>query len=326
MSAHDSRQAIRKTLRAEQAALRALSGAVDDSFLAAVDTLAGSQGSILVTGLGKSSYVAMKMAASLVSFGVRAQFLNAVEAMHGDSGVVEEGSVLVAFSYSGETAEVVRIVRYVKGKMSAKVIAITGKSRSTLAKLADHHIALTITDEGSPENVAPMASVTASLAVADMLTSGLLSKSSFDPRKFAHYHPGGSLGLKLRRVAEVMQRDAQVPIVAEDAPFREALTVMSAKHKGATGIVGVTGARGALVGVVTDGDVRRFMAHGIPSGTTRIKELMTKRPKLINEDASLAEALHLMETHRITGLFVVDGKRRPVGLLHIHHILEHSFS
>lgn len=312
--------AIRKTLRAELAAVRALGPVVDDRMVDAVDALAGAEAGIFVTGLGKSSYVAMKMAASLVSFGVRAQYLHPVEALHGDSGTLGQGCALVAFSYSGETAEVVRIAKYAQSRMGVSVIAVTGSPASSLARLADHHLRLQIADEGSPENVAPMASVTASLVVADLLTAGLLSLVPFDPHQFARYHPGGSLGLALRRVDTVMADGALVPLVDTHAPLKKALKVMSDKR---LGIVGVTDARGALKGVITDGDVRRFLMRGVREGSETAGSVMSARPKSVPPEASLREALALMEKHKITALFVLDAAKKPVGLLHIHHILEH---
>lgn len=311
--------AITRTLDAELAAVRALKGSLDERFFKAVDTLAAREGNIIVTGLGKSSFVAMKMAASLTSFGIRAHFINPVEAMHGDAGNMEPGGVLVAFSSSGATAEVVRFAKYAKTKMQMKVIVITAKPRSPLGVLADHIVPLTITDEGSPESVAPMASVTASLVASDLLISGLLARTEFSKHRFAQFHPGGSLGLSLAKVEDAMHTGKHVPLVASDAKLGEALRVMSAKR---LGIVGVTDAKGRLAGVVTDGDVRRFlMKKQNSAGTAPVTEAMTARPKSVKTDASLKDALAIMEKHRITALFILDAAKKPTGVLHIHDLL-----
>lgn len=312
---------IRATLEAEISAVRALRAQVGPDLYAAIHAIADREGNILITGLGKSSYVAMKMAASLVSFGIRAQFLNPVEAFHGDSGIVESGGILIAFSASGETAEVVRLAKHLKAKMKTTVIAITAKRRSTLGKLADHVLQLEITSEGSPGDVAPMASVTASMAAADLIISGLLSGTTFDPHQFARHHPGGSLGLSLRSVQEVMVSGKACPLIDETASLHEALKVMTKKR---LGIVGVCNAQGTLTGVITDGDIRRFLLVGnVVEGATA-RSLMSKNPKVILPDATLREGLSLMERHKITSLFVTDAKRIPSGILHIHHLLEQS--
>lgn len=274
------------------------------------------KGRIIVTGVGKSSFIGMKLAASLTSLGHPALFLHPVEAVHGDVGVISKDDVLIAFSFSGNSSEVVRIVEYVKRQFSIPIIAITGSRRSSLAALSSTVIKLSVSDEGSPGNVAPLASTTAALVAGDLLARGLADMTPFSLEQFALNHPGGAIGLSLARVEERMRVGDRVPQVSVSALLKDAIGEIERTR---SGIVGITKS-GRLAGVITDGDIRRFVAkYGSIKGR-EASVCMTKRPKTISKDATLADALHLMETFKITALFVTAGGS-VAGLIHIHDIL-----
>jgi arabinose-5-phosphate isomerase len=279
------------------------------------------KGEIIVTGIGKSGYIGQKIAATLTSLGQRALFLHPAEAIHGDIGALSKGDVVVALSYSGESKEVVRIVRYAKANFNVSVVAMCKSRSSSLGKLADCCIEVSVRHEGSPNELAPMASTTATLVLGDMLAA-MLTEPNFKEGHFAKFHPGGALGLKFKHAGQSMRSGAAMPLVREDAPLPAVLRIISSKKLGATGVLD---SKGGLSGIVTDGDIRRFLLRNKGVEGARARDLMTKRPKHITESASLAEALELMERHKITHLFVVTKARRPIGILHIHDIVEGAF-
>ena len=312
------RSALKKTLKAEVQAVGALAKAIEHELPKAVALLSKRTGRIVITAVGKPSFVGMKLAASLTSLGYPATFLHPVEAVHGDLGTLAEGDVMIAISFSGNSTEVVRMVEYVARRFSIPVVAITGKRTSPLGTLADVVVPLQVAEEGSPGNIAPLASTTAAMAAGDLLVSGLAALTPISLERFAANHPGGAIGLSLIKVKERMRTGARLPHIPGTALLERALGEMT---RAKWGIVGVTDAKGRLAGVITDGDVRRFVATHRSIEGRRSNEGMTKRPKTAGAEETLAEALKRMEAYQITALFVVDADKRPVGLIHIHDIL-----
>ena len=309
-----SHHALEKGIRA----LTELQKTIDKDLKEVIKILKARKGRIIVTGIGKSGFIGMKISATLVSLGNPAVFLHPADALHGDTGMVSDGDVVFAISFSGRSAEVVKIVKYLKKEFQISVVSVTGNKESPLAKISDAHILLHIKDEGSPHGFAPMASTTASLVVGDMIASALTSPTSFQKGQFARFHPGGGLALEMHTVETAMTKGKDIPLVSSQKFLKDALKEMSGKFLGVTGVVD---AQKKLIGIITDGDVRRFLlSHDFESNVT-VTKLMNDKPKFVSKDASLKEALVLMEKFHITSLFVLDGKERPVGIIHIHTIV-----
>ncbi len=311
---------ILQSLKMELKAVSELSKSSSD-IIAAINLLAQRKGKIVVTGVGKSAFVGMKMAATLTSLGNHAFFLHPVDALHGDSGMILDGDIVVAISFSGESPEILKAIKHIKKIFSIKIVAITGNGKSSLGKLADKNIVIKVVDEGSPRNLAPMASTTASMVVSDLIAVGLVNPKRFKEIHFAKFHPSGNLGLMLKKVREIMHRGREVPKIAENSSFRKAINEINGKKKG---IVAVVDRYGRLLGVVTDGDVRRFFAIHDSLSNILVRDVMTKEPKIISGDNSLRDALEKMEIHKITNLFVTDRNRKVEGILHLHDIITSS--
>ncbi|MDO8565345.1 MAG: KpsF/GutQ family sugar-phosphate isomerase [bacterium] len=316
-SSRGSKKEVLKTLTAELYAIKELSKALP-AIEKAASLIAKSKGKLLTTGVGKSSFIAMKVAATLTSLGQSAVFIHPVDALHGDLGIVRDGDTIVAFSYSGESEEIIKVGQYLRKAFKVSVIAVTGKSLSRLGKLADVVISIAVKEEGSPLGLAPMASTTAMLVAGDMLASSLTSREVFAKEHFAKFHPGGALGLELAKVESLMKTGRSMPIVRESSSTKAVLKNMSLKKLGITAAVN---REGRLLGVVTDGDIRRWLLAGGKPSLDTAKEIMTKNPKTIQAGRSLKEALRVMEVHHITALFVVDKTNRPKGVIHIHDII-----
>ncbi len=316
----EAQKRMEKTLAQEAIALRNLKKNIRSSaFSSAIKLLKNRTGKIVVLGVGKSGIIGLKIVATFTSLGHTAVFLHPVEALHGDTGIVTDEDILIALSFSGESAEVVKIVRYLKINFSVKCISVTGDDKSSLSKLSDVSIAMNVPDEGCPIGLAPMASAVATLAVGDLLASALTSPAEFDKRHFAKLHPGGSLGLDSRTVREMMKERNAMPLVKHNALLQHALTVMTEDGQG---VVGVCDADGILIGIVTDGDVRRFVLKHGSIKNKKVLHAMTKNPKTISTSMSAKDALLFMEQYRITSVFVVDDvNKKPVGMIHMHDIL-----
>lgn len=283
-----------------------------------VASISRRQGKIITTGIGKSAFIAQKCAATLTSLGNFAVFVHPADAFHGDSGIIQDGDVVIAFSHSGESVEVVRLCKHLKKNFKITLTAITGHEHSILARISDHVVCLSVTNEGSPTNSAPMASVTGALVVADLISVGLISPD-FSSKHFVKYHPGGKLGLSLTTIGEVMIKK-DLPVIMDKVTLKEAVEFINVMKKGVVGILG----RGTLRGVITDGDVRRmFVSDHIDTSRPAI-EFMTKNPRAISENKSLLDALQLMEQWKITSLFVVNPANKVVGFIHLHDIIESS--
>lgn len=307
----------REVLHIEAEAIIQLKHRIDGQFARAVDLLLACSGRVVVSGIGKSGHIARKIAATFASTGTAAFFVHPAEAGHGDLGMITSQDVVVAFSNSGETAELLSIMPAVK-RLGASLVAVTGNPGSTLAKLADAHLHTGVDKEACPLNLAPTASTTAQLAMGDALAVALLDARGFGAEDFARSHPGGSLGRKLlTRVRDVMRTGDAVPAVPESAKLPEAVLEVSAKRIGMTAVVN---AAGDIVGIFTDGDLRRALARIDDFKTTQVAAVMTPKPTVIRDDALAAEAVHLMEAHKVNQLLVVDDSGKLIGALNMHDL------
>ncbi|MBI5079613.1 KpsF/GutQ family sugar-phosphate isomerase [Candidatus Wolfebacteria bacterium] len=306
------------TLQKEEEAVKSVRKIIGGDFLKAVEILSGAKGKIIVSGMGKSGQIGMKIASTLTSLNIPSIFLNPAEAMHGDLGLVGADDAIIAISSSGGTKELLRVVNHLK-HLLIPIVAITGNKKSSLAKASRVSLAFKIKEEGSPFNLAPMASSTASLVIGDILAAALSAKKGFGKKDFADFHPGGMLGLKLSKVENLMVKGLNVPIIKENDSFYKAAKEISAKK---LGIAGVVNKKGEIVGIISDGDIRRFILTGKSLDKAEAADAMTKNPKTIGKDNSLEEALIIMEKNKITSLFVADRRKKPIGVIHIHHIIE----
>jgi arabinose-5-phosphate isomerase len=272
---------------------------------------------VVVTGMGKSGHIGRKIAATLASTGTPAQFVHPGEASHGDLGMLVRGDVVLALSNSGETAELADLIEHAH-RFGLPLVAITQNERATLARAADVVLALPAAPEACRIGLAPTTSTTMQLALGDALAVALLTRRGFGPQDFRQFHPGGRLGARLRRVRDLMHAGGDMPLAPPETPMHAALLEMSAKRFGCLGVVD---ADGRLVGIVTDGDLRRHMGPDLL--TRRVEEIMTRAPRAIGPEALAADALRMMNEprHPITTLFVVDAARVPLGILHVHDLL-----
>jgi arabinose-5-phosphate isomerase len=314
----DILQLARRTLEIEAAAVSRLCERLDAAFLGAVDLILHCSGRVVVSGMGKSGHIGGKIAATLASTGTPAFFMHPAEASHGDLGMITGQDVVIALSNSGESAEIASIVPLIK-RRGAKLISITGNPASTLAREADFHLDATVEQEACPHNLAPTASTTAALALGDALAVAVLYARGFTAEDFARTHPGGTLGRRLLvHVRDLMHTGADLPVVGEQASLKEALLEMT--HKG-LGMTAVTAADGSLVGIFTDGDLRRLLDNDVDVRTAMIAEVMKRGPRTIDENALAVEAVHLMEQFKVNGFLAVDAAGRLTGALNMHDLL-----
>ena len=307
----------REVLGIESRAVDQLRSRLDGEFAAACRLCIETPGRVVVTGMGKSGHIAGKIAATLASTGTPAFFMHPAEASHGDLGMITNQDLLLTVSYSGETEEIVTILPLIK-RMGARLVSITGNRDSTLAKAADAHLNVTVTEEACPLNLAPTASTTATLAMGDALAVALLKHRGFTAEDFARSHPSGSLGKRLLlRVADVMRSDAQIPAVRPDVRLRDGLMEMTQKGLGMTAIVDE---RERILGIFTDGDLRRALDDGADVHTTKMSEVMHTECKTTTADVLAAEAVHVLDENKITSLLVVDEDKRLIGALNIHDL------
>ena len=304
----------RDILHDEARALDALADSLGDNFTRAVELILNATGKLIVGGLGKSGHVARKIAATFASTGTTATFLHLAEAIHGDLGIAAAGDVAILISLSGNTAELEPVIDHFEA-VGIPIVAITGNPRSTLGEAAAAALILPHWPEVGPEAVAPTTSTTMSLALGDALAMTAMRQKGFTRTDFGRLHPGGTLGARLKPVKRLMHKGDQVPLIRHDASMHDAVVVMTEKR---LGVVGVTDDDGHLVGVITDGDLRRNIERGLEHSAA---EFMTANPKTVTPDSLVADALTLFEEHRITSLFVVDPEAevglRPLGVLHI---------
>ena len=307
----------------EARAISALHNRLGDDFIAAVNLCLETPGRIVVTGMGKSGHVSNKIAATLASTGSPAFFMHPAEASHGDLGMITGDDLLLAISYSGETAEIVTILPVVK-RIGAGLLAITGNADSTMANAADAHLNIRVHEEACPLNLAPTASTTATLAMGDALAVALLKCRGFTADDFARSHPSGTLGKRLLlRVSDVMRSGQQVPSVTADVSLKDGLMEMTNKGLGMTAIVDQ---ENAVLGIFTDGDLRRTLDSGADIHGTQISEVMHTDCTTITADILAAEAMHILEENKITSLLVVDENAALIGALNIHDLFREGLS
>ncbi|MGH8737387.1 MAG: KpsF/GutQ family sugar-phosphate isomerase [Burkholderiales bacterium] len=307
----------RRVLAIEADAVRALIGRIDERFLDAVSLILGRSGRVVVSGIGKSGHIARKVASTLASTGTPAYFVHPAEASHGDLGMIQADDIFIGISHSGESEELLRIIPLIK-RRGAKLIAITGKHDSTLAREADIHLDAGVAQEACPLNLAPTASTTAALALGDALAVALLDARGFSADDFARSHPGGVLGRRLlTHVADVMRGGADLPSVRDTASLRQAVHEMT---RGGLGMTAVVDAAGCIVGIFTDGDLRRALDKVSDFSNAGIAEVMTPGPLTIRPEALAVEAVQLMERHKINQLVVVDESGKLAGALNMHDL------
>ncbi|MBP1624441.1 MAG: kdsD [Acidobacteria bacterium] len=305
-----------RVLEAEAGAIRELVARLGEPFLRAVDLAAACSGKIAVTGLGKSGIICKKIASTLSSTGSPSIFLHAADALHGDCGLLTRDDLVLAISKSGETAEVIQILNVAK-RLGLPVIALSGERDSTLAKFADVSLDVSVAEEACSLGLAPTTSTAVAMAMGDALAMALMERKGFGKEDFASIHPAGSLGKQLLRVGELMHRGEAIPRVGESTPMSETICEMTRKSLGMTA---VTDDEGILVGVISDGDLRRMLQKSddplkLPAG-----QVMSRNPKTIFEDELATAALSRMEEMKITSLVVIDRKRRVSGVVHLHDL------
>lgn len=318
MEEDQSIKRAKEVLRIEAESISYLVDKVDANFAKAVNIIYKSKGRVIVTGIGKSGLIGKKIVATLTSTGTQAAFLHPVEGMHGDLGIVTKDDVLLALSNSGETDELNMIIGSVR-VIGAQIIAFTGNLSSTLAKHSDIVIDVGVEREACPFGLAPTSSTTAALAMGDALAVALIEKKNFNEKDFYKLHPGGSLGLRLRaKVSDVMIKGTQIPRVFSGMLVMGAIEKMDVQNKG---FVLVTDRKSHLIGILTDGDVRRLIRKNVDFKEKVIDDVMTPSPKTIEENASLARTIEYMQREEITTLVVVNDKNRLKGYIHLHDIL-----
>lgn len=302
----------------EQAAIAKLHDHIDHGFENACQFMLDCTGRIIVIGMGKSGHIGGKIAATLASTGTPAFFVHPGEASHGDVGMVTKNDVVIAISNSGETHEVLSIIPVIK-RLGAKLVAMTSNIKSSLASLADAHVCIEVEQEACPHGLAPTSSTTATLVMGDALAVALLNARGFTANDFALSHPGGSLGKKLiLRLHDIMHTGSRIPVVQRNAPIADALIEMSNKGLGMTAIIDN---KNILIGLFTDGDLRRVLDEKIDIHHDTINTVMTEQPIVASENILAAEALKIMQDNKINGLFIVDENNNPIGAMNVHDLL-----
>jgi arabinose-5-phosphate isomerase len=311
----------KQVLQIEAKAIEQLVGRINEQFVQAVELILACEGKVVVTGVGKSGIIGQKIASTLASTGTPAFFLHPTEGIHGDLGMLEKKDIVVAISNSGETDELSQILPLIK-RYGNKLIALTGKANSTLARAGDVVLDVSVEEEACPLGLAPTASTTVTLAMGDALAVALLEKRGFNKEDFAIRHPGGKLGRRLLlKVRDLMHEGDELPMVYEETLMKGALLEITSKRLGVTGVMNK---RHELVGVITDGDLRRSLERYPDLLSKTAGEVMTKNPKRIEADTLAAQAVQRMEEYSITSLFVFDkaGERTPRGIIHLHDLLK----
>ncbi|MEA3489736.1 MAG: KpsF/GutQ family sugar-phosphate isomerase [Candidatus Omnitrophota bacterium] len=309
----------RKVLMNESKAIAKLVNRIGRDFEKSVDILAKSKGRVIVTGMGKPGFIAQKVSSTMSSTGTPSLYLHPAEALHGDLGRVTREDIIIAFSNSGETEEVVKLIPIIR-KIGAKLISVTGNGKSTLAVNSDLVIDSSVDREACPMGLAPTTSTTAMLAIGDALAIALLEKKKIQPKDFALYHPGGSLGKRLLlKVEDIMRPKSRTPIVKRGARVKDVLLKITRLRAGSASVIDN---KGKMIGIFTDGDLRRHFEEGEGLLNRKVGDVMTKAPATINQDCLAAEAFEILRDREIDEIPVVDGKNRPVGILDVQDILK----
>ena len=316
------RDIAKNVIRIERAALTVILSRIGPDFVKACDIILRSRGRVVVTGMGKPGFIAQKISATLSSTGTPSLFLHPAEALHGDLGRVVKEDVVIAFSTSGRTEEILRLLPIIQ-KIGAKLISFTGDPHSPLARSSDVVLNVSVKKEACPLNLAPTASTTAMLALGDALALALLEKKGFKAEDFAFYHPGGNLGKKLLlTVSEIMRKGKDNPVVPETMKLKDVLYKITKARAGSATVVGPSG---KLAGIFTDGDLRRWLRKGVKILDARVKDVMTAKPVTVRADTRASDALEILRARRIDELPVVDKKGRPAGLLDVQDLLKAGF-
>lgn len=309
----------RRTLETEAqgmaSLIAALDGALGEAIAKAVGLIAAASGRVIISGMGKSGHVGRKIASTLASTGTPAMFVHPAEASHGDLGMITAQDVVVVISNSGESVELSAILNYTQ-RFAVPLIAITARADSALGKAADVVLQLPQVAEACPNGLAPTTSTLLQLALGDALAIALLEEKGFTVKNFHEFHPGGKLGAQLKHVSDIMRKGGDIPLSAPDLKMSEALVIMTEKSCGCLGIIDEGG---HLIGILTDGDLRRHMRSDLLD--LHVRDVMTKSPKTIGADALASEALEFLNSGSITSIFVIDSEKRPIGLIHIHDLL-----
>jgi arabinose-5-phosphate isomerase len=313
------KEKAKEVIRKEAKAVLDLEKKIDEQFKKAVELILKCKGRVIVTGMGKSGIIGKKIAATLTSTGTPAFFLHPTEGTHGDVGMVRKNDVVIAISKSGGTDEVYQLIPLFK-RVGVPIITFTGTPKSPLAEKSDVVIDVSVDEEACPYNLIPTSSTTATLVMGDALAIALLEERHFSSEDFALLHPGGQLGRKLLlKVSDIMHIGDEIPMVSEETNMKEVILEMTSKRLGTTTVVNE---KGELMGIFTDGDLRRLVERTDEIFNLKAKQAMTKNPKTIDSDELAAKALNLMESYCITSLIITNGKKEPIGIVHLHDILK----
>lgn len=315
-------QVGKEVIRIEAASVKNLENKVDENFYKAVEAILNTKGRVIISGVGKSGIIARKIVATMNSTGTPALFMHPSDAIHGDLGMVRSDDVVILISKSGSTPEIVRIFPVLR-RIGTKIIALVGDVKSFLAKEADIVLDVSVEEEACPYDLAPTSSTTATLVMGDALAIALLKAKNFTKEQFAFYHPGGTIGRRLTlKVEEIMTRGENVPVVNQNVDLHSAILEMTSKRLGATCVVNE---EGKLIGIITDGDLRRAMEKYSNLSQLKAKDVMGKNPKSIKPDVLASYAIQLMETYKITQLICVDNENHPIGMIHLHDLVNLGF-
>ncbi len=308
----------KEVIEIEATAVRGLTESINEQFARAVELIYHSKGRVVLSGMGKSGLVARKIVATLNSTGTAAIFLHPTDALHGDLGMVRQDDVVILISKSGETEEVINLLPMLK-RLNVTLIAMSGYENSRLASECDLFLSIAVKEEACPHDLAPTASTTATLVIGDALSVTLLKKRGFTAEDFALLHPGGSLGKRLSlKIREIMAQGDKIPVVKEDCHIKDVIFEITSKRLGATSVVD---SNGILSGIITDGDLRRLLEKTLDIKELTARDIMTKDPKVMNPDYLASFALQQMENHKITSLIIIDEVKHPVGIIHLHDLI-----
>lgn len=308
----------KEVIRIEAEAVANLTSSINDQFVNAVNVISESKGRVVLTGMGKSGLIARKIVATLNSTGTAAIYLHPTDALHGDLGMVRKEDVVILISKSGNTEEVANLLPMLK-RIGVKMIAMCGSENSRLAHECDIFLNISVKEEACPHDLAPTASTTATLAMGDALSVSLLQKRNFTIEDFAFLHPGGSLGKRLSlQISEIMIKGGRIPIITEDASFKDVIFEITSKRLGTTCVVDKSG---VLTGIITDGDLRRLLEKTLEIKDLKAKDIMTRNPKVLKESYLASFALQQMENYKITSLIITDDENKPIGIVHLHDLI-----
>jgi arabinose-5-phosphate isomerase len=308
----------KEVIEIEAEAVGGLIQSINEQFARAVDLIYHSKGRVVLSGMGKSGLVARKIVATLNSTGTPAIFLHPTDALHGDLGMVRKDDVVILISKSGETEEIINLLPMLK-RLNVTLIAMSGKEDSKLARECYLFLSIAVKEEACPHDLAPTASTTATMVIGDALSVTLLKKRGFTAEDFAFLHPGGSLGKRLSlKIKEIMTQGDKIPVVREDCHIKDVIFEITSKRLGATCVVD---SNGILSGIVTDGDLRRLLEKTLDIKELKARDIMTKNPKVMNPDYLASFALQQMENYKITSLIIINGDKHPVGIIHLHDLI-----